>query len=59
MNMFGGTSALRRPRFSTLSWQIIYFNAAALAILIVGTLLVQTAAWVLSTNAWRAFVRKR
>ena len=41
MNMFGRTSALRRPRFSTLSWQIIYFNAAALAILIVGTLLVQ------------------
>jgi two-component system sensor histidine kinase ChvG len=37
-----GTGGLRRPRFSTLSWQIIFFNAAALAILIVGTLLVQT-----------------
>ncbi|MGD0866866.1 MAG: stimulus-sensing domain-containing protein [Rhizomicrobium sp.] len=37
-----GADGLRRPRFSTLSWQIIFFNAAALAILIVGTLLVQT-----------------
>src|ERR1700733_7066515 len=42
MKLFGNTRALRHPRFSTLSWQIIYFNAAALAILIVGTLLVQT-----------------
>jgi two-component system sensor histidine kinase ChvG len=41
MNLFGGTRALRRPRFSALSWQIIYFNAAALVILIVGTLLIQ------------------
>lgn len=38
----GGTQAETRRRVSSLSWQIIFFNAAALAILIGGVLLVQS-----------------
>src|SRR5437764_1166082 len=38
----GGTAKMPRRRISGLSWQIIFFNAVALAIMIAGVLLVQS-----------------
>jgi two-component system sensor histidine kinase ChvG len=38
----GGTAKVPRRRISGLSWQIIFFNAVALAIMIAGVLLVQS-----------------
>jgi two-component system, OmpR family, sensor histidine kinase ChvG len=42
MSIFGGTARPKRRRVSGLSWQIIFFNAVALVILIGGMLLVQS-----------------